>query len=195
MDAQKAPYEFLARFDVFDAEGKPRYDATGKLDARLSGAHVKFITVVNDDGQVSATEGAAEPVDIGQGKGFPLDAILGDMQIGAIARADELEAKLSERTAVAEELAGKVDELTAQSEELTKALADAASGREMLIRERDEALALSAEKVASLEGAAQARESEFSAARAQINVLKASLESARKRVDDLELDRASLAGG
>lgn len=69
METVKRPYEFLARWK----------------DGVLVGAHVGFEVTVTENGQVlSTTPLNVLPVDIGQGQGFPLADILGQLQIDAM---------------------------------------------------------------------------------------------------------------
>jgi len=93
MAERKVPYEFLARWD---AQG------------RLYGAHVGFRTyVARADGNELEMVDPVMPVDIGQGKGFPLAEILDDLQAASLARVEELTAAKAAletaATAVAEE--------------------------------------------------------------------------------------------
>lgn len=69
METVKRPYEFLARWK----------------DGVLVGAHVGFEVTVTENGQVlSTTPLNVVPVDVGQGQGFPLADILGQLQIDAL---------------------------------------------------------------------------------------------------------------
>lgn len=75
----KRPYEFLARW----REGK------------ISGAHVGFEVTTMEDGKViSVAPLTVQPVDIGNGIGFPLRDILNDLSADALIRVGELEAEI-----------------------------------------------------------------------------------------------------
>jgi 16S rRNA G527 N7-methylase RsmG len=71
MQAVKQPYELLVRWDQ---------------DGTLTGAHVQWRHVFKDDDGaiVGETVAAAEPVDIGAGKGFPLADVLDAVQADSL---------------------------------------------------------------------------------------------------------------
>lgn len=85
MQTAKLPYEFLVRWDK---------------DGKLAGAHVQWRYVTMDGVKVVA-EGVTNPetVDIGDGKGFPLQDILSQTQTDALAQLAQAEARLSDAEA------------------------------------------------------------------------------------------------
>ena len=107
------PYELLARW----------------RDGKLSGAHVQFLTTVTEDGvKLSETVGDVMPVDVGQGKGFPLADILSQMHVDSLAAVDA--ATKAQATAEAsvvtmqESLDAKTGELSAATAQLATATAE-----------------------------------------------------------------------
>lgn len=72
------PYEFLVRWSA----------------GKISGAHVGFETGFADESGATSefVPSKVQPVDIGTGNGFPLDKILDQLHIDAIAAMDEARA-------------------------------------------------------------------------------------------------------
>jgi len=71
MQTAKHPYELLVRWDQ---------------DGTLTGAHVQWRHVFKDDDGAIVGEmiAAAEPVDVGAGKGFPLADVLEEVQADSL---------------------------------------------------------------------------------------------------------------
>lgn len=108
LQVQQVPYEFLVRW---------AHDEAGVIT--LAGAHVKLLTVVKDGDRVSSVEGEAQPVDVGQGTGFPLADVLDQMHVDAMAKMSQLEASLRERSAEVQELKAQMEARTAEVQKLT----------------------------------------------------------------------------
>ena len=83
MQATKQPYELLVRWDQ---------------DGKLLGAHVLWRLVIRDEEGKIAGESVtgAEPVDIGGGKGFPMQDILSRAQADALAEFGNAQARVAE---------------------------------------------------------------------------------------------------
>lgn len=97
---KKVPYEFLARWD---AKGV------------LTGAHVGFRTVITlDDGSQTDVVGAVMPVDVGGVAGFPLQEILDQLHVDAIARGDNFNEALRTANHALSTAQGRVQELEAE---------------------------------------------------------------------------------
>jgi hypothetical protein len=78
---QIQPYELLVRWN----------------NGVMVGAHVQFITKLIEDGTVlNERVGDAMPINVGQGKGFPLADILQAVTTDALIRGDLLEARVQE---------------------------------------------------------------------------------------------------
>lgn len=108
LEKTQQPYEFLARWDE---QGK------------LSGAHVKFRTIVTDDGSVlSRVDGDALPVDIGVGQGFPLTDILSQLHIDAVAQAATAAAQAEEAKAASAASAQQAANMKAKADAAVTAL-------------------------------------------------------------------------
>lgn len=115
------PYEFLVRW----------------TDGKISGAHVKFLETVREDGTVlTVREGDAIPVSLAGEQGYPIADIFAAIQSGAIAAAQSAmqaisDAQTSEETAKAahDDVLKAEAERKAQAEQAAadaKAAADAA---------------------------------------------------------------------
>lgn len=96
------PYEFLVR-----------WDANGKLQ----GAHVQWRHVIKDDAGAIVGESLSNAEPVGE-NGFPLDNILSQTQIDALARIGELDEKTREMEKANETLASKLE--LAQKEKSSK---------------------------------------------------------------------------
>lgn len=84
LEKKTLPYEFLARW----------------TDGKLAGAHVGFITQIVEDGVVlSQTVGDVMPVDVGSGKGYPLQDIMDQLHIDALTEVDALKAEVAAKQA------------------------------------------------------------------------------------------------
>lgn len=107
-ETRKSPYEIYALLQ----------------GGKLSGAHVKFIyEVVEPDAHgnlqvIAATIGPAMPVDVGQGKGFPVDVLLDAILVGAIAAADAAKDEAEKARAAAAESATVSQNAKAEAERL-----------------------------------------------------------------------------
>lgn len=109
METTKRPYEFLVRWK----------------DGNISGAHVGYEVTVTDNGAVISTNPLpVVPVDVGTGQGFPLNEILGQLQIDALKERDAaLSAKKIAETAKAATEKEK-DELSAALDAATSRIAE-----------------------------------------------------------------------
>jgi len=83
IEKQTLPYELLIRW----------------RDGVVAGAHVQYITRLVDDGAVVNEQlGAALPVDVGAGKGFPIADLLSQVQTDALIAVDAKTAALAAMT-------------------------------------------------------------------------------------------------
>lgn len=94
MQAIKKPYEILVRYDS---------------DGNLKGAHVAWTHIVTlDDGTIIRKQTNPEPVDVGQGAGFPIDDLINEVAAGALAAKEaaetERDAAVAEKNALAAQL-------------------------------------------------------------------------------------------
>ena len=104
MKVEKKPYELLVRWD---------------RKGGLAGAHVCWRYVISETGVfVREAVSVAEPVDIGQGAGFPLDDILPAVVAEALVDRDNWRAR-------AEDLERRNEELTNKLFEAERAAAEA----------------------------------------------------------------------
>lgn len=96
----EVPYEFLVRWK----EGK------------LAGAHVGFsLLATMDDGTMQEAPQNVQPVDIGQGNGFPLKDILDKLHVDALTQIDKLQADLNAAQ-------GTINEREAENEKMKAAI-------------------------------------------------------------------------
>lgn len=131
------PYEFLARW----------------TDGKLAGAHVGFITTITENGVVLSTKtGDVMPVDIGSGKGFPLQDILDQTHVDALVAFDAAKADVTAKDA---ELEAAVAAAAAKDEKIAEleAVVDAAKA----------AVAARDAKIAGLEADVTARDAKIAA--------------------------------
>jgi hypothetical protein len=108
MHTEKHPYELLAR-----------WDETGVL----KGAHVQWRTVTRDDTGKIVAEGVsdAEPINIGQGNGFPLADILSEVQIEALSELAKARSNLDEQVAKRQEAEAELARVKAERDVLAAA--------------------------------------------------------------------------
>lgn len=106
IETVKRPYELLVRW----REGK------------ISGAHVGFELTATEGGKVlSTTPLAVMAVDVGQGLGFPLADILGQVHIDAVVQMDAANATCQAKT---DECAKHEATIVALTAELAKATSE-----------------------------------------------------------------------
>src|SRR3990167_3682242 len=108
IETVKRPYEFLARW----------------REGELTGAHICFELTATEDGKVlSTTPLDAMPVDIGQGIGFPLADILGQLQIDAIEKMNTANAECKIAKDACAKHESKIAALALKIAELEKVIA------------------------------------------------------------------------
>jgi hypothetical protein len=103
MQTERQPYELLVRWNQ---------------DGKLAGAHVQWRFVTRDDeGNVLGEFiGPAEPVDIGQGNGFPLEDILAKAQADALAELEAARVEIETYRAERAKLDARVTQLSAEAQ-------------------------------------------------------------------------------
>lgn len=113
------PYELLARW-------MPEGDG-----ARFMGAHVRWLTVIDHgDGKQQHIESDAEPIDAGQGKGFPLADVVDEMQVSALVRCDDLTQQVAKLEAEAKESTKSLAEVRAAAERSAEEVLELRAGRQ-----------------------------------------------------------------
>jgi len=111
MEVEKKPYELLVRWD---------------RKGGLAGAHVCWRYVISEAGAfVREAVSGAEPVDIGQGTGFPLDDILPAVVAEALVDRDRERARV-------EDLERKNEDLQTRLSEAERAVQQVNSLREQI---------------------------------------------------------------
>ncbi|KAA0592939.1 hypothetical protein J2848_005705 [Azospirillum lipoferum] len=105
MQTQKYPYEFLVR-----------WDQTGQL----SGAHVQHrYVILDDDGtKIGETLGPAEPLTLDTAAGFPLSAMLTQVQIDALTAKAAADAERDAAMVARDAALARVAQLEAQISEM-----------------------------------------------------------------------------
>lgn len=105
---EQVPYEILFRYKL----------------GELQGAHVAFSYLVTaDDGAKTETPLGPQPVDIGQGQGFPLADILGQTLTDALVANATLTASVTTLTAEKAELTAQLQAALSRVTELEQQLA------------------------------------------------------------------------
>lgn len=95
LEEKKIPYEFLIRFNN---------------EGRVNGAHIAYTETIIKDGQViHSKQTDPQPVTLGVDEGFPLEDILGELNVLNV---KEIELLQSEKSALEKKVTANEEEIT-----------------------------------------------------------------------------------